>query len=177
MVEIGRKSVLAAAAVLALWSPASAAPAGKSGGYSGTPQDFMEINQLFSQYNFTIDNHDGEAWADTFTPSGVFQDPSWCAMGRQQLIGVVGREPKLGADEKQHHVHSLGPIVYADRDHATVRSTVMVVRETGAGAAGGIGITGVYEDKLVRSGGRWLFAYRLVHRPSATPPIACPPQR
>jgi SnoaL-like domain len=151
--------------------------AGAAGAYRGTAQDFMQISQLFSNYNFTIDKKDGEAWADNFTPDGVFQDPSWCAIGRDKLIEVVGRNPQPGADEKQHHVHSLGPIVYLDRNHATVRSTVMVVRETGSNLPGGIGITGVYEDKLVRQHGRWLFAYRLVHRPSATPPIPCPPPR
>jgi hypothetical protein len=148
-----------------------------AGAYRGTPQDFMEISQLFSNYNYTIDNKDGEAWASNFTPDGVFQDPSWCAIGREQLISVVGRTPQLGADEQQHHVHSLGPIVYQDRNHATVRSSVMVVRETGFGKVGGIGVTGVYEDKLVRLRGRWLFAFRLVHRPSPTPAIPCPPPR
>jgi SnoaL-like domain len=163
---------LSAAVLFALWSLGSAIAASRST-YAGTPQDFMEISQLFSRYNLTIDAHDGEAWADNFAPNGVFQDPSWCAVGRDRLIGVIGREPKPGADEKQHHVHSLGPIEYVDRNHATVRSTVMVVRETGAGISGGISITGVYDDQLVRIGNRWLFAYRLVHRPSATPPIPC----
>jgi hypothetical protein len=165
--------------VLALLTVACAATqvAVAAGPYRGSPQDFMEISQLFSSYNFTIDNKDGVAWAATFTPDGVFQDPSWCAIGREKLIDVVGREPHLGADEKMHHVHSMGPIVYLDRDHATVRSTVMVVRETGPAIPGGVFITGVYEDKLVRYRGQWLFAYRLVHRPSTTPSVPCAAQR
>jgi SnoaL-like domain len=171
-----RVATLVSAVMLVSFSP-GATIADTPGGYVGTPQDFMEISQLFSRYNYTIDNKDGEAWADNFAPNGVFQDPSWCAVGRDRLIAVVGRKPNLGADEKSHHVHSLGPINYIDRDHATVRSTVMVVAETGPGAAGGgIRVTGVYEDKLIRLGGRWLFAYRLVHRPSPTPSIACAPQ-
>ena len=164
---------IASIALLAAGSP----PAAAASAYRGTAQDFMEISQLFSRYNYTIDNKDGAAWADNFTPDGIFQDPSWCAIGREKLIEVVGSTPQPGADEKQHHVHSLGPILYQDRNHATVRSTVMVVRETGFGIAGGITVTGVYEDKLVRHRGRWLFAYRLVHRPSTTAPIPCPPSR
>ena len=64
--------------------------------YRGTPQDFMEISQLFSTYNFTIDNHDGEAWADNFTSDGVFQDPSWCAIGREALDPVFMKNTRIG---------------------------------------------------------------------------------
>jgi hypothetical protein len=48
------------------------------------------------------------------------------------------------------------------------------VAEKGAGKPdGGIQVTGSYDDTIVRRNGKWLFAYRLVSRPSATPPIAC----
>lgn len=143
--------------------------------YSGTAEDFMQISQLFSRYNYAIDNGDGVAWAELFTERGVFQDPSNCAIGREQLISVVGRKPALGKDQLEHHVHSLGPITYLDHDHATAHSTVMVVAETGFGKKpGGILITGTYDDELVRVGDAWLFSYRLVHRPSDKPAIACP---
>jgi len=50
----------------------------------------------------------------------------------------------------------------------------MVVSETGAGKPdGGIQVTGSYDDTIVRLNGRWLFKYRLVKRPSATPAVAC----
>lgn|GEM_PF-144196 len=156
---------------------AGSAGAASKAPYKGTADDFVEISQLFARYDFTIDNGDGEGWADTFTPNGVFRDPSWCAIGREKLIGVVGRDPKVGKDQLHHHVPALGPIEYVDRNTAHVHSTVMVVGETGAGkSGGGIQVTGTYDDTLVRRNGRWLFAYRLVSRPSATPPIACSAQ-
>lgn len=155
--------------------PAGAQSSSSSAGsYKGTPDDFMQISQLFSRYNYTIDNGDGVAGANNFTPDGVFQDPSTCAIGRNKLIAVVGRDPSVGRDQKMHHVPSLGPIVYSDHDHASVHSTVMVVRETAPGEAEGIFITGTYDDQLVRIDGVWLFSYRLVHRPSSTPAVACP---
>lgn len=141
--------------------------------YVGTPDDFMQISQLFSQYNYTIDNGDGEGWAQTFAPDGVFRDPSWCAIGKAALIKVVGTEKQIGKDQDHHHVPNLGPITYQDRNHATVHSTVMVVHETGFGKSGGIMVTGTYDDRLVRIRGQWRFAYRLVHRPSKEPPIPC----
>lgn len=157
--------------VIASSLPLTAAAAAER--YVGTADDFMQISQLFSQYNFTIDNGDGEGWADNFTTDGVFRDPSWCAIGRAALIGVVGRDKRIGKDQDHHHVHSLGPIVYGDRSRATVHSTVMVVRETGFGKTGGIMVTGTYDDRLERVNGQWRFAYRLVHRPSEKPPIPC----
>jgi hypothetical protein len=166
---IARTPFLCAVTLLAM----AASPAGAQRKYVGTPDDFMQISQLFSQYNYTIDNGDGEGWAHTFTADGVFRDPSWCAIGRDALISVVGRDARVGKDQDHHHVPALGPIVYQDRDTATVHSTVMVIRETGFGKTGGIMVTGTYDDRLKRVNGRWLFSYRWVHRPSATPPIAC----
>lgn len=162
-----------AAVVLLQMTGSEAKAAGAPSAYAGTPDDFMQISQLFSQYNYTIDNGDGEGWADTFTSNGVFRDPSWCAIGRDALIGVVGRDKRIGKDQDHHHVPNLGPITYTDRNHATVHSTVMVIRETGFGKTGGIMVTGTYDDRLERVNGKWRFAYRWVHRPSAKPAIAC----
>jgi actinorhodin biosynthesis protein ActVIA len=173
-------ALLAGVAVVTSFAVGSAAAAETASGetpYTGTSDDFMQINQLFANYNFTIDNGDGVAWAANFTEDGVFQDPTWCARGRRALIGVVGDKPQPGKDERQFHAHSLGPIHYLDRDHARAHSTVVVVRETGAGLTGGIGITGTYDDQLDRVNGKWLFSYRLVHRPSATPAVPCPAQK
>lgn len=142
--------------------------------YVGTADDFTKISQLYSRYNYTIDNGDGPGWADNFTPDGVFQDPSWCAIGRDKLIEVVGRDAQVGKDLDHFHFHSLGPIVYLDENHATVHSTVVVIRQTGFGKTGGISVTGTYDDQLTRVNGEWKFSYRLVKRLSAEPPIPCP---
>jgi hypothetical protein len=170
------RGVLAAIFVAAFASMAAPSNAAE-GAYVGAPEDFMQISQLFSKYNFDIDNGDGVAWASNFTEDGVFQDPSWCALGREALIGVVGRNPRLGKDLEHRHVHSLGPIIYIDKDHATAHSTVMLVTETGSGKAGGISITGTYDDKMTRVNGQWKFAYRFVQRPSKAPSIACSARR
>ena len=145
-------------------------------GYEGTPTDFMQIYQLFEKYNVDINIDDGDAWASDFTPDGVFQDPSNCAIGRAALSAVLGHTPQPGKDVKNFHFSMPGLIRYADRDHALVHSTVLVVRETGAATPGGISITGTYDDKLTRIDGQWKFAYRFVQRPNKTPPVSCAPQ-
>jgi hypothetical protein len=122
------KALLAGVTVVMSFAAGSAAADAATGEtpYVGTADDFVQISQLFANYNFTIDSGDGVAWAANFTEDGVFQDPSWCARGRLALIGVIGDKPEPGKDERQFHAHSLGPIHYLDRDHATAHSTVVV---------------------------------------------------
>jgi SnoaL-like domain len=145
------------------------------GPYQGKPDDFVQIYQLFAKYSYDINIGDGGAWASNFTPDGVFQDPSWCAIGRQALSAIPGHNPTAGQDLKHFHFSVPGPILYVDKDHATVHSTVWLMSETGAGKQGGVTLTGTYDDKLTRMG-QWKFAYRFVQRPNKTPPIPCAPQ-
>ena len=133
--------------------------------------------QLFEKYNHDINIDDGESWAGDFTPEGVFQDPSHCAIGRAALVEVIGRNVSPAKDLKNFHFSMPGLITYIDPNHATVHSTVMVISETGMGRQGGISITGTYDDKLTRLNGQWKFAYRFVQRPNKTAPVACAPQR
>jgi hypothetical protein len=39
-----------------------------------TAQDFVEIQQLYAKYNWTLDAGDAEGYASTFTPDGVFNN-------------------------------------------------------------------------------------------------------
>ena len=164
---------IAAAGVMAIFAHGPAAGAA-GGSYRGTPEDFMDISQLFSRYDDGIDNGKGAAWADVFTADGIFADPSTCAIGREQLAAVA---VKFGKGDQEHfHLPVMGPIVYIDHDHATVHSTVAVIGKTGMGIqGGGIFVTGGYDDTLVRSQGQWRFAYRQVHRPNNDKPaVECP---
>jgi hypothetical protein len=177
MRELGRRirrTALVAASV-GVFAGCAVDPHGATG-YQGTPYDFMQIYQLFQQYSYDINVDDGDAWARNFTPDGVFQDPSHCAIGRAALSDIPGHNPRPGKDVKTFHFSMPGPISYVDRNRATVHSTVEVVSETGAGKPGGISITGTYDDKLTRINGQWKLAYRFVQRPNKTPPVPCAPQ-
>lgn len=61
--------VVSAVALIATASPAAAQ--GKKV-KELTAQDFVEIQQLYAKYNWTIDAGDAEGYASTFTPDGVF---------------------------------------------------------------------------------------------------------
>ncbi|MGE3510132.1 MAG: nuclear transport factor 2 family protein, partial [Vicinamibacterales bacterium] len=52
------------------------------GGGSLTPQDFVEIQQLYAKYNWALDSGDSKGYADTFTPDGVFNNN----VGREAII-------------------------------------------------------------------------------------------
>jgi len=145
-------------------------------GYRASQDDFVQIYELFARYNYAINVEDGMAWANTFTVDGVFQDPSNCAIGPKALADVVGHARHPAQELRVFHYSTPGVITYADRDHATVHSTVFLVSETGFGKPGGIAITGTYDDHLRRVDGQWKFAYRFVQRPNRGPPIPCAAQ-
>lgn len=172
--RIGRAG-LPAAVTLAVLAGCATDPTAPTA-YQGKPEDFMQIYQLFAKYSYDINIGDGDAWVSNFTPDGVFQDPSRCAIGRQALSDIPGHSPTPGKDLKNFHFSVPGPIVYIDRNHATVHSTVWLMGETGADKKGGVTLTGTYDDKLTRTDGQWKFAYRFVQRPNKTPPVPCAPQ-
>jgi hypothetical protein len=46
----------------------------KAAGAAMTAQDFVEIQQLYAKYNWTLDAGDAEGYASTFTPDGTFNN-------------------------------------------------------------------------------------------------------
>src|SRR6266404_2983613 len=169
-------TTIAAAAVGAVFI------AGPAMAYKGTPDDFMQISQLFAKYSNDINTGDGDAEADNFTPDGVFQVPALCLIGRKAIAeGLGGHNPGgiYGKDLKNFHTATPGPIIYQDKDHATVHSVVEIFKQDGGpgGAPGQVAITGTYDDKLVRLNSEWKFAYRFTQRAWTKPPVPCPPQK
>src|SRR5262245_24300833 len=73
----------------------------RSGTAAGTltPQDYADLQQLYSQYYLTIDAGDSEAWADTFTADGVFNN----VRGHDALVESNRRG---GTNKPLRHLHS-----------------------------------------------------------------------
>jgi len=91
-----KKILLLALAAAAIITVGAAGAAGAAGSLSA--QDNFEIQQLYARYNIAIDGGDGEAWASTFTPDGVFNQFA----GHDALVGFVKmwREKLNGATRK-----------------------------------------------------------------------------
>src|SRR5262249_32590529 len=68
-----------------------------------TTQDYNEIQQLYARYNLAIDTGNGEAWAATFTPDGVFNNTN---KGHDALVQFIKdwREKRDGANRR--HLNS-----------------------------------------------------------------------
>jgi hypothetical protein len=129
-----------------------------------TALDYEEIRQLYSRYNFGLDNlvDDGRMWAETFyTEDGVFE-----AVGGQQAAPIQGYE-QLNALVKVLNLH--WPINYV---------TNVLIEPTAEGAMGAAYLLvvstqdekppavtqrGVYSDQLVKTPDGWRFKKRTIN--------------
>jgi hypothetical protein len=126
-----------------------------------TTQDYNDIQQLYARYNLAIDTGNGEAWAATFTPDGVFNNTN---KGHDALVQFIRdwREKRDGGNRR--HLNS-NMVLTATPDGAN-GSIYLLLLNVGVRPAT-IATTGIYEDVLVRTPQGWRFKSRIVH---ADPP-------
>jgi ketosteroid isomerase-like protein len=149
-----------ATAVVALSVMGSAAMAANL-----TPQDYIEIEQLYAAYNHAIDSGDGEAWAATFTPDGVFNERF---KGKEALVGFVKSWRERGGATRHHWNTNL--VVTPSAEGANGKVMLMML-DSGTKPVS-IMSTGLYTDALVKTANGWRFKSRVVKNdppPAATP--------
>ena len=112
-----------------VWADASASGAGANS-YAGraafTAQDHIEIQQLVRKYAWALDGGDnyGYAYADLFTPDGVFlgmnQGPSGRSYQGRDVLAALARTPAGGPNNQRHFTmnHAITPTLLGrpDRD-------------------------------------------------------------
>ena len=122
--------------------------------------DIIEIQNLYSDYNFAIDFGDAEAWAACFTPDGSlhsgFGEPT---TGTDALV-EFGAGTHAMLPGARHQVANLA--IRGDGDEATGRCYLQMYNTAGGAAETALVISGVYEDRLVRHEGAWRFAERVM---------------
>ncbi len=115
-----------------------------------TPQDYLEIQQLYSRYYQTIDAKEGEAWANTFTADGVFNN----AKGHEALAASLRGTLK---DNPLRHWHSNLTITPtpegADGSAYVLQINVKTTPPS-------ITTFSRYDDKLVKTPQGWRFKIR-----------------
>jgi uncharacterized protein (TIGR02246 family) len=131
-----------------------------------TALDYEEIRQLLARYNMAIDGGDADGWARCFTPDGVFEciglpDGHPFAgrfEGADELAAFATKSFELTEGRGRHWNNNLA--IQGDGEWATMRCYLVVLTTGKPGAIQGA--TGIYEDRLVKRDGRWLFAERHV---------------
>jgi len=118
-----------------------------------TPQDLVEIQQLYAKYNWALDAGESQAYAATFTPDGIFNTTN---VGKDALVK------------------------FADTFHAGLGSHVrhwntnLLITPTATGAAGQVYLilvdfatkpasivtSAAYTDELVKTAQGWRFKKR-----------------
>ena len=121
-----------------------------------TTRDRLEIRELAARYSWADDTADGEAFADVFTPDGIFKSARHNARGHAELAALgrsIAPEPPLGI---QHWITNL--VLEGDTERAHGRCYfVLHGSERGQVSSSSLGY---YEDELVKHDGRWRFAQR-----------------
>src|SRR5262245_10467833 len=114
-----------------------------------TSQDYSELQQLYGRYNQAIDAGDGEAWAATFTPDGVFNTTN---KGHDALVEFV----KGWRAQRKAPRHWLMNVVYTPTaEGATARSYLILWDVSVRPPA--VANSGVYQDVLVKTPQGWRF--------------------
>jgi len=129
-------------------------------------EDRAQIHALLVAYGETIDARDFDGFAALFAEGGTYAGGAGGAgvSGEEaaRLLERTFAENALRLSEPNYHLffNEVVRFTGADSAVATSKSLFMVPGEGGAPEAA---MMAAYEDELVREGGAWKFARRVVH--------------
>ena len=150
-------------ALAAVMMAAFAAPTLQAG--TLTTQDYIDIEQLYAQYNQAIDVGDAKGWAATFTADGAFNK----FVGKDALEGFINQwREKMNGANRRHWNTNLRIVGSPEGANASVYLMLVDVSTKPIS----IIMTGTYTDTLVKTAEGWRFKTRTTH--SDAPPAATP---
>jgi uncharacterized protein (TIGR02246 family) len=137
-------------------------------------EDRAEIHHLLVDYGRTLDARDFDGFAGLFAQDGVYVAGGG---GGRPLSGAQAGEAMrrtfaenaLGFAEPNYHLFFNETVDFTgpDKAQASSQSVYMVPGDDGAPRAA---MMARYDDELVREGGHWKFARRVVHGQMPAPP-------
>ncbi len=139
--------------------------------------DRAEIENLCARYFIAYDDHDGDAYAATFTPDGVLVFAGGVRHGRQELHDEiaeysVGRPPKVppGTTYRPRVQHMItNQVIEVNGDTATQVAYWIAFTNATPQKDTQVLYMGHYLDHLVKVDGHWLFQKREVFNESWPP--------
>lgn len=160
-----RKNLTGLAVIALAFGATSYAQPRKS---SLTADDYVEIQQLYAQYNNAIDSGDAEGWAATFTPDGVFNTFN----GHDALVGFIHQwRDKMNGASMRHWNSNL---LITGTPEGANGSVYLLLVNVGVRPPA-ITTAAKYEDQLVKTAQGWRFKKRVTKGEGPPPPAAPKP--
>ena len=136
----------------------------QSGGKQLSAQDFVDIQQLYTKYNWALDSGDAEGYASTFTPDGVFNNN----VGHDAIVKFANTfHGGMGAHVKHWNTNLM---ITPSADGATGQVYLVLV-DFGTKPAS-IATSANYSDELVKTPQGWRFKKRATKGDVAPAPAA-----
>ena len=143
-----------------------------------SPQDYTDayaadraaIEDLMARYLFALDYNDMETFASMFTPDAVFDFARGRVEGLDTIVATVKAfKERIGTiyvDEDGNPAilrHVLAhTVIRVEGDEAWTRAQWFEMANDGPGKSLKMGTFGIYEDRLRKVDGQWLFSERKV---------------
>jgi len=129
-----------------------------------SPQDHIEIQQLVRKYAWALDSGDnyGYAYADLFTPDGVFvgtnQGPEGRSYQGRDVLAALARTPAGGPNNQRHF--TMNHVIRPTGDGATGRVYVVMLDVGVVGTPKAVNHGGHYDDVYQKTNVGWRFKKR-----------------
>ncbi len=132
-------------------------------------EDMMAIQQVIARYSYTFDSGDAEGWANVFTPDGLWEfyaaeatTPSTRLDGHAALAAFCTRQFTNRRKGTTSYHHQSGVIFdELTADTAKVRAMLIITVQM-PGEQPRLYMTGVYEDRWVKTSDSWRIKYRVL---------------
>lgn len=124
-------------------------------------EDWIKINALFTRYAIALDQGEVETIVACFTVDGVVDSPIMGSFsGHAAIREFAERNARLrqAGTQMRHVISNVQAEVDGDRAQAVCYLTNYITKDGKSELVS----PGVYNCKLVKRDGDWLFAYRLV---------------
>jgi hypothetical protein len=128
------------------------------------PQDYIEIQQLVRKYAWALDGGDnyGYAYADLFTPDGVFvgmnQGPDGRSYQGRDVLAALARTPASGPTNQRHF--TMNHVITPTSNGATGRAYVVMLDIGIVGKPNAVNHGGHYDDVYEKTNVGWRFKKR-----------------